>query len=163
LEQWGPDGAGNSVLKIYRDGALVMNTSVPGSWKPAGHSVRIAASTRRAADFGAPIDAVFSNLKVWDQSGASPGAPVVTQPANVVRLNGKSFVDNSGPFLGMGASYFQALRRAKYDRTRLNSDLALLASKGMNYVRILSMVNWDGLEIAPVSFVNSAGHSVAAW
>jgi len=257
LEQWGPDGAGNSVLKIYRDGGLVLTTSVPGSWKPAGHSVRIAASTRRAADFGAPIGAVFSNLKVWDQSGGGPGAPAVTQPANgatvnttmvfiqwngdphsryevrvnrannpdsaiewdsgdvssdrnfawtgslsdvatyyvfvrisdssswgpwsaggrmflvntasvpagtnVVRVSGKSLVDNSGPFLGLGASYFQALRRAKYDRTRLNSDLALLASKGINYVRILSMVNWDGLEIAPVSFTNSAGHFVAAW
>src|SRR5204863_9582539 len=82
---------------------------------------------------------------------------------NVVRVSGKSLVDNTGPFLGLGATYFQALRRAKYDRARLNSDLALLASKGFNYVRILSMVNWDGLEIAPVSFTNSAGHFVAAW
>src|SRR5207247_10179986 len=83
--------------------------------------------------------------------------------ANLVRVSGKSLRDNSGPFLGLGASYFQALRRAKYDRTRLSNDLALLASKGFNYVRILSMVNWDGLEIAPASFTNSAGHFVAGW
>src|SRR5262249_25708578 len=82
---------------------------------------------------------------------------------NYVQVNGKSLRDKSGPFLGLGASYFQALRRAKYDRTRLTNDLALLSSKGFNYVRILSMVGWDTLEIAPVSFVNSAGHSVAAW
>src|SRR5207302_1830127 len=61
---------------------------------------------------------------------------------NLVQVNGKSLRDKNGAFLGLGASYFQALRRAKYDRTRLNSDLALLASKGFNYVRILSMVNW---------------------
>lgn len=256
-EEWGPDGAGSSVLRLYRDGALLLTTSVPGSWNPAGHSVRIAASPRRAADFGAPIGAVFSNVKVWDLSGAGASAPVITQPAsnatvnatlafvqwnggphsryqvrvtrvndpdsaiawdsgevvsdrnfawtgplpdlstyhifarlgdstgwgpwsasghtfrvdttsaaagaNIVRVNGKSLRDNSGPFLGLGVSYFQALRRAKYDRPRLTNDLALLASKGFNYVRILTMVNWNGLEIAPVSFVNSAGISVAAW
>ena len=256
-EEWGQDGAGNAVLRLYRNGALILTTSVPGSWNPAGHSVRIAASPRRAADFGAPIGAVFSNVKVWDLSTAGASAPTITQPAsnatvnttvafvqwnggphsryqvrvtrvndpdsaiawdsgdvasdrnfawtgplpdlttyhlfarlgdstgwgpwsasghmfrvdttsavsgpNVVRVNGKSLRDNSGPFLGLGASYFQALRRAKYDRPRLTNDLALLASKGFNYVRILSMVNWNGLEIAPVSFVNSAGIPVAAW
>src|SRR5205085_4959067 len=82
---------------------------------------------------------------------------------DVVGVNGKSLRDNHGAFLGLGASYFQALRRTKYDRARLQSDLSLLSAKGFNYVRILSMVNWDGLEIAPVSFTNSAGHSVAAW
>jgi hypothetical protein len=256
-EEWGPDGAGNSVLRLYRNGVLVLTTSVPGSWNPAGHSVRIAASPRRAPDFGAPIGAVFSNVRVWDLSIGGASAPTITQPAsnatvnttvafvqwnggphsryqvrvtrgndpdsaiawdsgevisdrnfawtgplpdfttyylfarlgdsaswgpwsasghtfrinttsaaagaNVVRVNGKSLRDNSGPFLGLGASYFQALRRAKYDRPRLTNDLALLASRGFNYVRVLSMVNWDGLEIAPVSFVNSAGNSVTAW
>src|ERR1041384_1081094 len=256
-EEWAPDGAGNAVLKTYRDGVLVMTTSVPGTWNPAGHSIRIAASPRRATDAGAPVGAVFSNFRVWDFSTGVTSPPLLTKPANnanvntttvflawtgdphlryqirvtrtndaessiswdsgevssdrnfawtgplpdlttyfvfvrigdatqwgpwsaggrtfrvdttsvpgganLVRVDGKSFADNGGAFLGLGASYFQALRRAKYDRTRLNSDLALLASKGFNYVRILTMVNWDGLEIAPVSFVNSTGHSVAAW
>lgn len=255
-EEWGPDGAGNSQLKLYRDGVLLLTTSVPGSWNPAGHSVRIAASPRRASDAGAPPDAVFSNVKVWNLSSGPPNAPIVSVPtnntiantplvfvqwssdphthyqvhvtrtnnpdattvwdsgdvtsdrnfawtgaldhqttnyvfvrvsdsvnwspwsagrvfsintnyvspgANLVQVNGKSLRDKNGPFLGLGASYFQALRRAKYDRARLNSDLALLASKGFNYVRVLSMVAWDGLEIAPVSFTNSAGHAVSAW
>jgi hypothetical protein len=82
---------------------------------------------------------------------------------NVVRLEGNVLCDNNGPFLGLGASYFQALRQVKYDRDRLKRNLAVLAANGFNYVRILSMVNWDSLEIAPVSFTNSAGHSVAAW
>jgi hypothetical protein len=261
-EEWGPDGAGNSVLRLYRDGTLLLTTSVPGSWNPAGHSVRIAASTRRAPDFGAPIGAVFSNVKVWNLSIGAPGAPSVTEPANnatlntrsvfvqwngdaharyevrinrandpnsgiawssgevnsdrnfawvgplddmtqyyvfvrlsdssstwgpwnasgrtfhvnstvvpggtnLVRVNGRSLRDNNGPFLGLGASYFQALRRAKYDRARFTNDLAFLASKKMNYVRTLSMVGWyeawQGLEIAPVSFVNRVGTPVAAW
>jgi hypothetical protein len=80
-----------------------------------------------------------------------------------VRLTGNSLCDDSGPFLGLGVSYFQALRHAKYDRARLKSNLALFASRGFNYVRILSMVSWDGLEIAPVTFTNRAGRVVDGW
>ena len=43
-EEWGPDGAGKSTLRLYRNGELLLTTPVPGEWKPAGHSVRIAAS-----------------------------------------------------------------------------------------------------------------------
>jgi len=82
---------------------------------------------------------------------------------NLVRLQNHSFCDSAGPFLGLGASYFQALRVAKYDRARLTHNLALLTSKGFNYVRILSMVSWDGLEIAPVTFTNRLGRVVPAW
>ncbi|MHB1037075.1 MAG: DUF4185 domain-containing protein [Pirellulales bacterium] len=91
--------------------------------------------------------------KVWNLGGGT----------NLVRLAGKSLCDDSGPFLGLGVSYFQALRHAKYDRARLNDNLALLASKGFNYVRVLSMVSWDGLEIAPVTFTNRAGRVVPGW
>jgi hypothetical protein len=152
-EEWGPDGAGKSVLKVYRDSRLLITTSVPGAWKPAGHSVRIGASPRRDPAAGAPVGATFSQVKVWDFSSQT----------NVVRLNGKSFCDDAGPFLGLGVSYFQALRHAKVDRERLNRNLALFAAKGFNYVRVLSMVSWDGLEIAPVTFTNRAGHAIAAW
>ncbi len=82
---------------------------------------------------------------------------------SLVRLNGRSFCDDAGPFLGLGATYFQALRHVKYDRARLNHNLDLLAAKGLNYVRILSMVSWEGLEIAPLSFTNGAGRVVKAW
>ena len=164
-EEWCPDGAGNTILKVYRDGTLLLTMSVAGAWNPAGHSVRIAASPRRSPDAGAPLGAVFSNVKVWDNSSAIPDAPTVTQPGknSIVRLAGKSLCDDNGPFLGLGVSYFQALRKAKYDRTQLSSDLALFAANGFNYVRILSMVNWDGLEIAPVGFTNNAGHPVQGW
>jgi hypothetical protein len=80
--EWGPDGAGNSALKIYRDGNHLLTTSVPGTYAPAGHSVRIAASPRRAEDAGAPLEAVFSNVRVWDLDVIPiPGAPMLTSPS----------------------------------------------------------------------------------
>jgi len=30
-EEWGPDGTGKSVLKVYRDGKLLLTTAVPGA------------------------------------------------------------------------------------------------------------------------------------
>src|SRR4029079_18153823 len=71
-EEWSPDGAGNSVLKDYCDGALLITTSVPGTWNPAGHGVRIAASPRRDPAAGAPLGAIFSNVKVYDLSIGGP-------------------------------------------------------------------------------------------
>ena len=76
---------------------------------------------------------------------------------NRVRLSGRSLSDDRGPFLGIGVSYFQALRHAKYDRARLEANLALPAGKGFNSVRALSMGNWGGVEIAPVALTNRAG------
>ena len=71
-EEWGPDGKGNTSLKIFRNRQPVITLLVPGDWKPGGHSVRIAASTRRSDDAGAPIGAVYSNIKVWDLSADTP-------------------------------------------------------------------------------------------
>ncbi len=110
-------------------------------------------------------------LRFWIRSVAScalaaglcSAAFTCTAATNLVRLQGNSFRDDAGPFLGFGVSYFQALHHAKYDRALLNHNLALLASKGFNYVRILSMVSWDGLEIAPVTFTNRLGRVVPAW
>jgi len=84
-----------------------------------------------------------------------------------VRVVGHSLVDDDGPFLGLGVSYFTALQRCKYDRPRLESDLAFLARQGFNYYRMLSMVghnaSWKGIEIAPASFTSREGRRVEAW
>jgi hypothetical protein len=83
---------------------------------------------------------------------------------DVIRLQGNSLRRNSGPaFNGLGATYMQALRRCKYDHRRLVGDLDFLKSRKFNYVRILSMVSWQGKEIAPVGFTRKDGASVAAW
>ena len=87
-EEWGPDGSGNCVMRLFRDGALVTSATVPGEYAPAGHAVRIGASTRADAAAGAPLGAVFSDLKVWnlDAEGAS-ALPVVLRPLRrLVRL-----------------------------------------------------------------------------
>ena len=68
---------------------------------------------------------------------------------NVV-MNGNCLADDGGPFLGLGASYMRALQRCKYDKPRFKRDLSYLASKGVNYIRILTMVGWEQMEIAPV-------------
>lgn len=80
-----------------------------------------------------------------------------------VSLQGRVLHDDSGPFLGLGVTYFQALRHAKFERTRLEKNLALLARQGFNYIRVLSMVSWDELEIAPVSFTNRQRRRVEGW
>jgi hypothetical protein len=168
-EEWGPDGLGNSVLRTYRDGTLLRTTTVPGAWTPTGHSVRIAASPRShiAPDAGAPIDAIFSNLRVWDLTVSEPPPPLPEPRTGDVSLNSHSLVDDQGEFLGLGASYFQALRRVKYDRARYRSDLDFLARRGFNYVRTLSMVGWypawQGREIAPVTFQNQNGQTIQGW
>jgi len=84
-----------------------------------------------------------------------------------VRVAGHSLADDRGPFLGLGVSYFTALWRCKYERQRMESDLAFLSRQGFNYYRVLSMVGWNaawsGREIAPVSFTNRDGKRVEAW
>lgn len=84
-----------------------------------------------------------------------------------VRLDDHALTDDSGPFLGLGVSYFTALHRCKHDRSRLESDLRFLAQQGFNYYRMLSMVGyhaaWQGQEIAPVAFTSRDGRPVDAW
>ena len=124
-------------------------------------------------------------LVVWDSGGRGarmeknvevlPDSAPVKEPAALgqtaragrVRVVDHSLVDDNGPFLGLGVSYFTALWRYHNDRPRLESDLAFLSQQGFNYTRILSMVGWnrawDGLEIAPVAFTSREGKTVAAW
>lgn len=87
--------------------------------------------------------------------------------AGRVRVEGGTLVDDGGPFLGLGASYFTALWRCKHDRARLESDLSFLASQGFGSYRMLSMVGyhpaWDGREIAPVAFTRRDGERIEAW
>ncbi len=166
-QEWGPGIGGGTRFELYRDGVPLRTETLPGSYAPPGHSLRIGASTRRAPDAGASIDAIFSNLKVWDLSLSDPPPPLPAPRTGVVHLDGHALQDDQGPFLGLGASYFQALRRTKFDRARLRSDLDFLARRGFNYIRVLSMVGWNeawaGKEIAPVAFQNRAGQSVQAW
>lgn len=88
---------------------------------------------------------------------------VMAGPTGVVHLDGRTLIDNDGPFLGCGATYMQALRHCKYDRSRLEKELSFLAACGFNYVRVISMVDWPGQEISPVEHTNRHGQVIAAW
>src|SRR4029450_2947697 len=77
---------GNATMKTYRNDALVWNQTLPGSWSPAGQSVRIAASTRRA-DEGASTGAIYSFVKVFDLNAYTPPAPSVSPPAHGATVN----------------------------------------------------------------------------
>lgn len=96
-----------------------------------------------------------------------PAAQPGSRRTGRVRVDGHSLADNEGPFLGLGASYFTALWRCKYDRSRLESDLDFLSQQGFNYYRMLSMVGyypaWDGRAISPVSFTNRDNKREEAW
>jgi hypothetical protein len=113
-----------------------------------------------------PASAAGDSTKRGQVAGADAAQPVGMRTGRV-RVEGHSLVDDGGPFLGLGASYFTALWRCKNDRARLEADLAFLSRHGFNYYRMLSMVGhhaaWDGREIAPVSFTNREGKQVAAW
>src|SRR5687768_3125430 len=81
--EWENTG-GNAVHRVFRNGALVWTQSVAGSWNPAGQSVRIAASPRRAEE-GAHLGAIYTNIRVFDDS-APP--PTQTPFAGVIQLPG---------------------------------------------------------------------------
>ena len=80
-----------------------------------------------------------------DSSVAPAAATTQTHaPQGVVHLRGNTLMSPEGaPFLGLGATYMQALRRCKYNSTRFHADLRYLNASGIRYVRVLSMVGWN--------------------
>ena len=99
--------------------------------------------------------------------GSAFAETIFRKPAGPVRVGDHALVDDNGPFLGLGVSYFTALWRCKNDRARLEKDLSFLSEQGFNYFRMLSMVGynpaWEGLEIAPVAFSNKEDKRVQPW
>jgi hypothetical protein len=71
----------------------------------------------------------------------------------VVRLHGRAFADDGGPFAAWGVSLFWGMWAAKHDRPKLETTLTWLAGWGVEYVRALGMVGakpyWEGREIDP--------------
>jgi hypothetical protein len=82
---WGPDGNGNSVIRSFRDGLEYLTVTVSGTWNPVGQSVRIGASTRRQ-DEGAPVGAIYSNVKVWNLDEIAPVIAEVSPDPHSARV-----------------------------------------------------------------------------
>jgi hypothetical protein len=136
-EEWGPDGAGRCVFRAWRDGVPIMTMSVLGNWTPGGHAVRIAASTRAPLypDFGAPVDAVFSDLKVWRTSGGTaPPPPPPGGGVPRVGLSGDKLTINGQAAFLLGASYFDAVAWRV-------GDFNQFAARRFNMIRI--WCDWD--------------------
>jgi hypothetical protein len=136
-EEWGPDGAGRCVFRVFRDGVQIMNMSVAGNWSPAGHAVRIAGSTRAPLypDFGAPVDAVFSDVKVWRTTGSAPPPPPAPGGGVPrVGLSGDKLTINGQPAFLLGVSYFDAVAWRV-------ADLNEFANRRFNLIRI--WCDWD--------------------
>ena len=116
--------------------------------------ITVSLSGSRADDSAGKVDETHATRSTAQRSGR-------------VSLSLHCLVDDNGPFLGLGASYFTALCRCKFDRPRLEADLEFLSQRGFNYYRMLSMVGhhpaWDGLEIAPQPFTNRDDKRVDAW
>jgi hypothetical protein len=129
-EEWGPDGTGRTRIRTFRDGAQIMEMAVLGAWAPAGHSIRIAASTRAPlyADFGASVDAVYSDVKVWNGGAAPPPGPAPVGPVTV-GISGDKFTVNGQPTFLIGVSYFDG---SNYQV----SDFDALAARRFNLIRI---------------------------
>lgn len=147
-EEWGPDGSGRSVIRTYRDGTLLLTMAVLGTWNPAGHAIRIAASTRAPLypDFGACVDAVYSDVKVWSGGAAPPQGPQPRGPVSV-GISGDKFTVNGQPRFLLGVSYFDA------SNWRVE-DLDGLAARRFNLIRI--WLDW-GAPGDGRSFFNGSG------
>jgi hypothetical protein len=79
-----------------------------------------------------------------DPIGSSAEAQVsVRHGRGPVRLDGRALADNGGPWLPLGASLFWALWGEQHDPERLDANLAWLAERGVDYVRVLGMVGAD--------------------
>lgn len=72
----------------------------------------------------------------------------------LVRLAGNTLVDDEGPFNALGATLMWGAWGYKYDRARLEANLAYLAGHGFHYVRVLGVVGdpdasdyWDDREV----------------
>jgi hypothetical protein len=70
--------------------------------------------------------------------------PAVSKPKasrkGVVRLEGRSFADDGGPYLAVGTSLFWALWGYQHDRERLERHLDYLSKLGVDYIRVFGVI-----------------------
>ncbi|HKY22628.1 MAG TPA: hypothetical protein VJM31_15555 [Vicinamibacterales bacterium] len=63
-----------------------------------------------------------------------------------VRAEGRAVADAAGPFNALGATLFWGAWGYKFDRARLERNLAVLSAAGIDYVRVLGSVGGDSWE-----------------
>jgi hypothetical protein len=60
--------------------------------------------------------------------------------AGVVRLQGQTFADEGGPYLALGTTMFPLPWMYRYDRPRLERNLAWVRAQGVDYIRAIASV-----------------------
>ena len=86
--------------------------------------------------------------------GSLPGTAGGLNPEGRVRADRGVLIDDGGPFLAMGASLFWALWGERHDPDRLDRNLAWLAERDFDYIRIFGMVGsetWRDRAIDPAA------------
>ena len=78
----------------------------------------------RRASAGQKSDAKKAGSPNKSAGENASGGQAFKRRSGRVRVVDHCLVDDDGPFLGLGVSYFTALWRAKHDRPRLEADLA---------------------------------------
>lgn len=73
-----------------------------------------------------------------------PLPPVRVIRTGRVRVVGRTFVDDQGPFLGFGVSFFTAPWACEFDHARYRANLEYLADRGVNYQRFFGVVGFHG-------------------
>jgi YD repeat-containing protein len=67
----------------------------------------------------------------------------------IVGLAGRSFRDEGGTFYPLGGTLFWAARGWKFERDRVQQNIAFLAKHGYDYFRMLGEVGWKNNDIDP--------------
>jgi hypothetical protein len=78
-----------------------------------------------------------------DQNPLPPSPPLPPNPGRkgIVRLSGRCLQDDGGAWLALGASYFPLLWMMRHDTARADQNLAWLAYRGVEAVRIFADVS----------------------
>jgi hypothetical protein len=101
---------------------------IPGAWTTAGRNGR----RRRIAICSAIVAIGFAV--------AEPVAATAPARTGVVRLDGRTFVDDGGAYLAVGTSLFWALWGYQHDRERLERHLDYLSKHGVDYIRVFGVI-----------------------
>jgi hypothetical protein len=112
------------------------------------HAYNVVAFPRPAAP---PLTRTLPRPRIEGRQSPATPAPR-TAPRGTVRVEQGVLVDDVGPFWAIGATYMAAPWFYKFDRARLERNLAFLAEGGIDYVRVLGEVGgrfWEGREIDP--------------
>jgi len=94
----------------------------------------------------------MAGLELQDPPYVLQAPPHVGVPQGPVRAEGRAVADAGGPFNALGATLFWGGWGYKFDRTRLERNLAALQGSGVDYVRVLGSVggaSWEDRETDP--------------